>query len=306
MLRLSPALGAAGGYLLLKALSLAYHDVTDGLNGELVGYKALYKLSRSDFRRHVLSIRQQGPEVAVSSIDHYREWGRQVPVFLTFDDGELGAYTCVADELEQYGWRGHFFITTNWIGRAGFLDRAQIRELRSRGHVIGSHSCSHPARMSHLRWQELTREWSESRAILSDILGEPVRVASVPDGFYSRKVGKAAATAGIEVLFTSEATAATSVLEGCLILGRYFIQMQTPPSVSGAIAAGEIWPRWRQTALWKAKKTVKALTGESYFAIRRYLISKVLPQGKAQNRAENLPGGESAKIEERNGSPTHK
>lgn len=305
MLRLSPATGAAGGYLLVKALSVAYHDVTDGSNGELVGYKAFYKLSREDFHNHILSIRQQSREIAVSSIQHYRTWKGQVPVFLTFDDGELGAYTCVADELEQYGWRGHFFITTDWIGRAGFLDRAQIRELRSRGHVIGSHSCSHPARMSHLSWEGLTKEWSESCAILSEILGEPVKVGSVPGGFYSRKVGKAAAAVGIEVLFTSEATAATSILDGCLILGRYFIQIHTPPAVSGAIAAGEIWPRWRQTALWEAKKTLKALTGESYFAIRRHLISRIFPHAAVPNRAGDLPRSASTWPNERNGPPTN-
>jgi peptidoglycan/xylan/chitin deacetylase (PgdA/CDA1 family) len=303
MLRRGSARGAKGSYLLMKAVSLAYHDVTDGLNGELVGYKALYKLRREEFHNHIRSIRQQAQEVGVCSIHRFRRWEGEAPVFLTFDDGELGAYTCVADELERYGWRGHFFITTDWIGRAGFLDRAQIRELRSRGHVIGSHSCTHPARMSHLKWGELMGEWSESCAILSDILGERVRVASVPDGYYSKKVGKAAAAAGIEVLFTSEATSATSLLDDCLILGRYFIQMHTPPSVSGAIAAGKIWPRWRQTVLWEAKKAVKALTGESYFAIRRYLISQVLPQSTAPNRADDLPDCVGRGLGQRNKPP---
>jgi hypothetical protein len=157
--------------------------------------------------------------------------------------------------------------------------------LRSRGHVIGSHSCSHPARMSHLSWDQLIREWSESCAILSDTLGEHVRVASVPDGYYSRNVGRAAAAAGIEVLFTSEATAATSVLDGCLVLGRYFIQMHTPPAVSGEIAAGRIWPRWRQTVLWEAKKPLKALMGESYFALRRCLLTRTL-RTAAMNRTQ--------------------
>jgi peptidoglycan/xylan/chitin deacetylase (PgdA/CDA1 family) len=184
----------------------------------------------------------------------------------------------VTDELEKYGWRGHFFITTDWIGRPGFLDRQQIRELHRRKHVIGSHSCIHPERMSHLGWAELMREWSESCAILSDILGEQVRVASVPGGYYSRNVGKTAAAAGIEVLFTSEATAAASVLDGCLILGRYFIQMHTPPGESGAIAAGHILPRWRQSVLWGAMKPVKALTGQRYSTIRDYLISRILPR----------------------------
>jgi peptidoglycan/xylan/chitin deacetylase (PgdA/CDA1 family) len=289
----------------MKAISLAFHDVTDGMHGELVGYKALYKLRREDFRNHIRSIWQQGQEVDVSSIHCFRRWEGKAPVFLTFDDGELGAYTCVADELEKYGWRGHFFITTDWIGQAGFLDRAQIRELRSRGHVIGSHSCSHPARMSHLNGGELTREWSESCAILRDIIGEPVRVASVPDGFYSRKVGKAAAAAGIEVLFTSEATSATTVLDDCLILGRYFVQMHTPPSVSGAIATGKIWSRWRQTVLWEAKKAIKALTGESYFAIRRFLISRALPGGAAPNPRGNFPLGTGTELNERNEPPAN-
>lgn len=290
----------------MKALSLAYHDVTDGSNGELVGHKALYKLHREDFHNHILSIRQQNKEIAVSSIHHYRTWETQVPVFLTFDDGEIGAYTCVADELEEYGWHGHFFITTDWIGRAGFLDCAQIRELRSRGHVIGSHSCSHPERMSHLTWGELTKEWSQSRSILSDLLGEEVKVASVPNGFYSRKVGKAAATAGIEVLFTSEATAATGMLDGCLILGRYFMQIHTPPAVSGAIAAGQNWPRWRQTALWEAKKVFKALTGESYFTIRRHLISKLVSQNAEAKSAGNSWRVPDIESNENNQSPVRK
>ncbi len=290
----------------MKALSLAYHDVTDGSHGELAGHKALYKLHRRDFHNHILSIRQQNKEIAVSSIHHYRTWKTQVPVFLTFDDGEIGAYTCVADELEQYGWRGHFFITTDWIGRAGFLDIAQIRELRSRGHVIGSHSCSHPERMSHLTWKGLMKEWSQSRSILSDLLGEEVKVASVPNGFYSRKVGKAAAAAGIEVLFTSEATASTWMLDGCLILGRYFIQIHTPPVVSGAIAAGQIWPRWRQSAIWEAKKVVKMLAGESYLTIRRHLISELLSQNTPPKGAGDACPGPGIESTENNESLARK
>jgi len=268
----------------MRAISLTYHGVTGEAHEASTGRGSLYMLDRHRFHDHMLSIRQQPSEVMVSSLDRFRLW-KEIPVFLTFDDGELGAYKYVADELEEHNWRGHFFIITDWIGRRGFLDRQQIRELRSRGHVIGSHSCSHPERMSSLSWRELMAEWSNSCGALSDILGERVRIASVANGFYSRKVGEAAAAAGVEVLFTSEATTATSVLDGCLILGRYSIQTHTPASVSGVIAAGHVRPRWRQTVLWKAKKPIKWLTGESYLAIRRYLIQRVLPDLRAQNRA---------------------
>jgi peptidoglycan/xylan/chitin deacetylase (PgdA/CDA1 family) len=268
----------------MKAISLAYHDVVEASTLRRTGYTGLYKLDQQQFQAHMRSIHKNEEDLLVRCIERFTEWQDKTPVFLTFDDGQLGAINYVADELERYGWRGHFFITTDWIGRPGFVDRRQIRELRSRGHVIGSHSCSHPARMSKLSWSELDKEWSESLSILSDTLGAQVRVASVPNGFYSRKVGRTAAAAGVEVLFTSEARAATSIIDGCLVLGRYFIQRNTSPEVSGAVAAGYVWPRWSQTMAWNSKKALKFMTGEYYLAIRRLVLSKSWGQGSITGR----------------------
>jgi len=256
----------------MKAMSLAYHDVDDGNSApdpDIRPAAAFYTLSRRRFREHLRSIAEQ--HAAVGVIRGFRLWRNPVPAFLTFDDGAATAF-CAADELEKQGWRGHFFITTNWIGRSGFLDHHHLRELRERGHVIGSHSCSHPARMSHLVWNQLCKEWSESQAVLSDLLGEPVKVASVPDGYYSQNVGQAAAAAGLEVLFTSEATAASHVIDGCLILGRYLIHWDTHAEAAGAIAAGRLWPRCKQTMFWECKKVCKGMMGQSYFAARRTLL----------------------------------
>ena len=270
----------------MRAISLGYHDVIDeasDLPASVGPVRMLYKLDRRDFCNHLRSIRLQATEVDVQTIDRHRTW-RGRPVFLTVDDGALSGYTSVADELELHNWRGHFFITTDWIGTPGFMDRWQIRELRARGHVIGSHSCTHPERMSQLSWGELLQEWFESCEVLSGILGERVRVASVPGGFYSPRVARAAAAASIEVLFTSEPTASVSVVEGCLVLGRYSIQRNTPFGISGAIAAGQHVPRWRQTVGWQARKAVKAVTGESYLTIRRFLLSGGTEQRPALKR----------------------
>lgn len=267
----------------MRAISIGYHDVIDGAAETLAlvdPVRMVYKLDRRAFCNHLRSIRLQAGGAEVQTIDSRRVWRRK-PVFLTIDDGALSGYTCVASELELHGWRGHFFITTDWIGKPGFMDRWQIRELRERGHVIGSHSRTHPERMSQLSWGSLMKEWFESCHSLSAILGERVRVASVPGGFYSRRVSEAAAAAGIEVLFTSEPTTRAAVVDGCLVLGRYSIQRGTPLRASGAIAAGATWPRWRQTLSWTAKKAVKAATGESYLAIRRYLLSSGVDQREA-------------------------
>ena len=109
---------------------------------------------------------------------------------ITVDDGGLSYYTHIADRLEAHGWRGLCFVTTDFIGTRGFLDAAQIRELDARGHVIGSHSTSHPARFSALRARRDAAEWTLSRHVLEDILGHAVDVASVPGGYYSRTVAQ--------------------------------------------------------------------------------------------------------------------
>src|SRR5439155_279734 len=136
------------------------------------------------------------------------------PVLLTFDDGGASAYGCVADLLEGAGWRGHFFITTDYLGTPGFVGGAQIRELAGRGHVIGTHSCSHPTRMARCSWDRLIGEWSRSAQALAEVLGEPVRVGSVPGGAFARRVAAAAAAAGLTALFTSEPTVRCRVVDG--------------------------------------------------------------------------------------------
>ncbi len=177
----------------MKAISIGYHDILDERQqpkNDGSRHSGRYKLDQGHFRAHMDSIWQSVDHSSVRVIDRAREWQSEVPLFLTFDDGALSSYTIVAGELEKRGWRGHFFVTTDWTGKPGFLDPAQIRELHARGHIIGSHSCSHPARMSKLSWTDLLSEWKDSCAILSDILQEPVLTASVADGYYSRKVGE--------------------------------------------------------------------------------------------------------------------
>jgi peptidoglycan/xylan/chitin deacetylase (PgdA/CDA1 family) len=272
----------------MKAISLAYHDVVEG--SPLPGTDtrpavALYTITQSRFNEHLQSIAERHASVDV--IQSFRMWHKQLPIFLTFDDGAVNAY-CAADTLEKQGWRGHFFITTNWIGTANFLNREQIREFRQRGHVIGSHSCSHPDRMSHLTAKQLSEEWSDSCAILRDILSEPVKVASVPNGYYSQKVGQAAANAGIEVLFTSEANAVSHVVDGCLVLGRYLIRSNTRAEEVGALAVGSLWPRWKQTFLWNTKKALKGIAGESYLAARRIFLSRLGQRPGTASRAANV------------------
>lgn len=128
--------------------------------------------------------------------------------------------------------------------------------------------------MSALTWSRLLDEWTRSRAILEDLLGEPVLSASVADGYYSRKVGRSAAAAGFQYLFNSEPTIHVGSEDGCQIIGRYAILHDTSASEAASLAGGSLIPRMRQSALWTAKKAVKTLGGESYLYLRSRLLRR--------------------------------
>jgi peptidoglycan/xylan/chitin deacetylase (PgdA/CDA1 family) len=254
-------------------LSITYHDVVElrrhHQSGFLGSWAKIYKLEPHEFAMHLEAIRGVIGNRAIGST----ETGEPGRICLTFDDGGVSAYQTVASMLERHGWRGHFFVATDWIGKPGFLNEEQLRELDRRGHVIGSHSCSHPTRMAHLPWAEMLREWTESTSRLAQILGHPVTIASVPGGYYSRAVANAAAYAGIQTLFTSEPTTTVDRVEGCQVLGRYVVQQGMGPEWSAGFAAGQVVPRLKQAVMWKAKGAAKRLGGKVYLHLAATILN---------------------------------
>jgi peptidoglycan/xylan/chitin deacetylase (PgdA/CDA1 family) len=241
-----------------------YHDVVDLGFEDGSGFRgrdaALYKLPPDRFARHLDTIVRDLPPSASA-----RE------VVLTFDDGGASAMR-IADALERRRLTGFFFIATNYIGTPGFLRRADIVELAKRGHVVGSHSCSHPLRMGHCERHQLSYEWTRSRAVLSDTIGGPVTIASVPGGDFSRAVADAAAEAGYDALFTSEPTGQLSAIGPLTIHGRFTIQRWTSAKTAAALLHGDVWSCARQAIVWNAKKLLKSAAGHRYLEVRQRLL----------------------------------
>jgi len=259
----------------VKTNGLLYHDII-GLNDshEVSGFRgnvvARYKLAADTFESHLQSIK-----LAIKypySISRVSDTLNGIPVFLTFDDGGVSGYTIIAPLLEEYGWRGHFFITTNYIGKEGFLDEEQIIELHARGHIIGSHSCSHPDPISKLPYEELLKEWRDSMDVLTDILGEPVKVASIPGGYYSRRVAEAADEVGMQWLFTSEPTSKVLQVGNCKVLGRYMILNSDCDKKAACLATNCILTVVGQSLSWNLKKLAKVVGGKYYLRLRRFIL----------------------------------
>jgi peptidoglycan/xylan/chitin deacetylase (PgdA/CDA1 family) len=256
----------------VRALALLYHDVVEPGDWDASGFPgssaATYKLERPAFERHLTAV-----SAAAARRGTVQQLAAAPPgpplVLLTFDDGGASAYGCIADLLEGAGWRGHFFITTDFLDAPGFVTRRQVRDLAARGHVIGTHSCSHPSRMARCRTDHLREEWTRSTGVLADLLGDPVRIGSVPNGAFSRRVAVTAAAAGIKGLFTSEPTMHCDNVDGCVVIGRFLLRSNTPAEVAGALASGKRGARLRQLWFWNLKKVAKVVAGDAYLALRR-------------------------------------
>jgi len=192
---------------------------------------------------------------------------------ITVDDGGESYYTVAADRLEALGWCGHCFVTTDEIGRPGFVTASQIRQLDARGHAIGSHTASHPARFSTCTPERMRTEWTQSRQALEDIVGHEVTIASVPGGAFSTAVARAAAEAGARVLFTSEPTTAVHEQDGCLIVGRFTVRAGSRRDFASRIVLPSSQTRQSEWTGWNAKKLIKPLLGSTYARVADWLLA---------------------------------
>ena len=256
----------------MHALSLEYHDVVDGSDFDVSGFPgagpASYKLTLADFERHLDAIARTVRRPPTRAVDWLTETSPRRPLFLTFDDGGLGASMCIAEALERRGWRGHFLVTAQRIGTPTFLSAAHIRALHQGGHVIGTHSYSHPTRMGACSPEQILDEWRRSVGILADILGEPVVVGSVPGGYYKRAVAEGAALAGLRLLFTSAPTTNCWMVDGCRVAGRYTLRRWSSASAAAALAGGALRPRASQWLLYNSLNVMRTIAGDHYTRVR--------------------------------------
>jgi peptidoglycan/xylan/chitin deacetylase (PgdA/CDA1 family) len=229
---------------LAEVATLAYHEIAD--DPTRTGFQRpgarRFLLSPSAFRRTLDEVATSPwkPEL-VTAVELSRP-GRHV--LLSFDDG--GKSACLAaDELARRGWRGHFFIITSLIGTRTFLSAREIRELHGSGHLIGSHSHTHPNIFRELSPTQMLAEWRTSAARLSDLLGAPCLAASVPGGDISRTVLESADRAGFRHLWTIEPQLRPHRVEQCWILGRFSVRPDTAPARVRNLVHFRGWTRAR-------------------------------------------------------------
>jgi peptidoglycan/xylan/chitin deacetylase (PgdA/CDA1 family) len=129
-------------------------------------------------------------------------------VVLTFDDAYVNFLDYALPVLRRHGFPATVYAISGWLGRRAewfakdpgrpipeLMTAAQLREIRTAGIGIGSHSVEHP-KLADLRPEHQRRELADSKADLEDLLGEEVAHLCYPYGSFNLDSVRAAARCG--------------------------------------------------------------------------------------------------------------
>lgn len=228
---------------------LMFHDVVDQ-SCPISGFQTLgaiqYRLDKDTFENFVSYIAESQTDVALS-----------------FDDGGVSSIKIIAPTLEKYSKKGLFCITTSCVGRTGFLSEDQIRALDANGHIIASHSHTHPKDISKLSERDLFEEWYKSKEILENILNKPIVAASIPGGAVSKKVIQSLFKAGYSEIYTSEPSIVKQKYKEGFVVGRFAIKNSTTNTELQQLL-GNLSYRRRLLFKYRILRIVKLLMGKNY------------------------------------------
>jgi len=110
-------------------------------------------------------------------------------VAITFDDGYENNYTNAFAAIKKYRIPATIFVVVNNIGREGYLNRAQIKEMSASGLVsVDSHTMSHSYLPSVSDKRQLKKEIFTSKTALQSITGKKKMSFSYPQGGFNEEI----------------------------------------------------------------------------------------------------------------------
>lgn len=89
-------------------------------------------------------------------------------VSITFDDGWLSSYTNGEHLLEEFGYKGTFYINPGAINTEGFMTTPMLKNLIEKGHQLGSHTEDHIDLTSYSP-ESIIKQLDQANKALSDL-----------------------------------------------------------------------------------------------------------------------------------------
>ena len=172
---------------------LAYHSL------DPARFPGKLAVSPELFRRQMLWIKRQRFQTIGLEICAGRGWTEgflERQVAITFDDGHGDNYHRAFPVLREAGLQATFFVTTDEIGKEGYMTWDMLREMAALpGIEIGSHGVDHRT-LTDIPEPEAWLSLVASKRILEEKLGREIRAVAYPCGSFNEKILEMARGAG--------------------------------------------------------------------------------------------------------------
>lgn len=118
---------------------------------------------------------------------------------LTFDDGYEDFYSVVFPLLKKYQMKATMYIVYDFIGRKGFMNEEEIKEIMASGLVeLGAHTLDH-LYLKFLPENTQRKQIIESKKKLEELFGIQVKTFAYPYGAFSEETVNLVKEAGYTV-----------------------------------------------------------------------------------------------------------
>jgi peptidoglycan/xylan/chitin deacetylase (PgdA/CDA1 family) len=225
-------------------MMLAYHELSR------IRDRDVYSISHETFRRHADLVR-----------NHH---GCRPCV--TFDDGHRSQFELATPILDEMRIPALFFITTSWVGLLpSVMLWHEIRELQKAGHIIGSHTHTHPL-LTSCSGDALRNELKVSKDLLEQNLGLQIDSISMPGGRMDARVLAACGEAGYKSVYNSSiAEHRRTQLGSPNVIGRFIVRASSRDRTVEGYLTGDTSICHGLRIESAVKGLVKAVTGDSLY-----------------------------------------
>lgn len=179
---------------------LCYHHITPDDNGK----SDAMSISRKQLSAQLKALADSGyHSILPDQLYAFLHAGTPLParpVMITFDDTRAEHFSIAAPLLQQYGFKGVFFVMTVPIGKPGYMTGSQIKALSDMGHVIGAHTWDHP-HAANIRPSDIDKQFRSPRHHLETITGRPVYYFAYPFGEWNDSVIRDVKLSGYRAAF---------------------------------------------------------------------------------------------------------
>jgi peptidoglycan/xylan/chitin deacetylase (PgdA/CDA1 family) len=170
-----------------------YHYIDDNESNSKLS------VSAEGFEKQMKFFKENGYDVIpLKEIVNMIKNKKKVPhktIAITFDDGADNNYSLAYQILRKYGFSATMFVISDMVGKQGYMNWSEIKEMQDNGITIGSHTVSHRW-LPELSDQEIEREVTESKKVLENSTGRNINFIAYPSGGYDQRVIDAVKKAG--------------------------------------------------------------------------------------------------------------